>query len=171
MIGSGVLERLKEYDVVTFCHDPYLSEDRARRLATRPASLEELFSECDLVTLHAASIPETAGMITGEHFRRMKEGSVFINTARGRIVREGEMIEVLREGKILAFIDVTDPEPPEADSPLYTLPNVFLTPHIAGPVGDEVRRQGELVLQELRRFLNGEPPLHPVTRDMMAWLA
>lgn len=171
MIGSGVLERLKAYDVHTFCYDPYLAEERVRQLQTTQVSLEEVFSECDVVSLHAASTPETAGMITGEHFRRMKEGSVFINTARGRIVRESEMIEVLKEGKIVAFIDVTEPEPPEPGSALYTLPNVFLTPHIAGSGGDEIRRQGELVLEELRRFVSGKPPLHPVTRGMMTWLA
>ncbi len=171
MVGSGVLERLKSYDVHTFCYDPYLAEERARELHTTRVSLEELFGECDVVSLHAASTPETAGMITGEHFRRMKEGSVFINTARGRIVRESEMIEVLKEGKIVAFIDVTEPEPPEPGSALYTLPTVFPTPHIAGSGGDEVRRQGELVLEELRRFVSGKPPLHPVTEDMMKWLA
>ncbi len=171
MIGSGVLEKLKGYDVETFCYDPYLSEERARQLEAKRLDLDDIFGQCDVVSLHAASTRETAHMITGEHLRQMKDGAVFINTARGQIVRESEMIEVLKEGTILAFIDVTDPEPPEPDSPLYTLPNVFLTPHIAGPGGDEVRRQGELVLEELQRFLTGEEPLHPVTRDMMEWMA
>ena len=171
MIGSGVLEKLKGYDVETFCYDPYLSEQRAQQLHTTRVTLEEVFAACDVVSLHAASTPETAHMIAGEHLRQMKDGAVFINTARGRIVREREMMEVLKEGKVFAFIDVTDPEPPEPDSPLYTLPNVFLTPHIAGPGGDEVRRQGELVLEELQRFLTGEEPLHPVRRDMMEWMA
>ncbi len=110
-------------------------------------------------------------MITGDHLRSMKEGAVLINTARGAIIRENEMIEVLKEGRIFAFIDVTDPEPPASDSPLYTLPNVFLTPHIAGSVGHDIYRQGEYVLEELRRFVRGEPARYPVTEEMMKWMA
>jgi phosphoglycerate dehydrogenase-like enzyme len=134
-------------------------------------SIERIFETCDCVTLHAPNIPSTEGMITGKHFRSMKEGAVFINTARGAVVREPEMIEVLQTGRIFAYIDVTAPEPPAPDSPLYTLPNVFLTPHMAGSCGLEARRQGEYVLEELRRFLQGEPARHPVTRDMMEWMA
>jgi phosphoglycerate dehydrogenase-like enzyme len=171
MVGGGVLRRLNDYHVETFCTDPYLSEERARELGTRRIDLAEMFRICDVVSLHAASIPSTAGMITGRHFRSMKEGAVFINTARGQIVREGEMIDVLREGGMFAFIDVTDPEPPERSSILYDLPNVFLTPHLAGSAGDEVHRQGDDVLEELRRFLSGKPPRYPVTRDMMEWMA
>ncbi len=170
MVGAGVLERLKDYDVTTYCYDPFLSEERAQQLGANIVSLDEMFSTCDVVSLHAANIPTTAHMITGAHFRRMKEGAVFINTARGRIIKEDEMIEVLREGRIFAFIDVTDPEPPTHDSPLYTLPNVFLTPHLAGPRGVEIHRQGEYVLEELRRFVAGRPPRYPVTQDMMKWM-
>lgn len=171
MVGSDVLNRLKAYDVETFCCDPFLSAERARELGTQEMSMEEMFRVCDCVTLHAANIPSTKGMIRGEHFRSMKEGALFINTARGPIIREQEMIEVLKEGRIFAFIDVTDPEPPLPDSPLYTLPNVFLTPHMAGACGMDIYRQGEYVLEELRRFLKGEPALYRVTQAMMEWMA
>ncbi len=171
MVGRGVLEKLKGYDVETYCYDPFLPEERARDLGAEPIGLDDMFGLCDVVSLHAASIPATEGMLTGAHFRKMKEGAVFINTARGRIVKESEMIEVLAEGRITAFLDVTDPEPPEADSPLYELPNVFLTPHLAGSGGNEVRRQGAYAIEELKRYLSGEPPLHPVTEDMMEWMA
>ena len=110
-------------------------------------------------------------MITGRHFRSMKDGAVFVNTARGRIIKEDEMIDELARGRIFAFIDVTDPEPPPPDSPLYTLPNVLLTPHAAGPRGNEVYRNAQYVLEELRRFLAGEKPRYPITEDMMEWLA
>ncbi len=171
MVGSGVLERLKSYDVETYCCDPYLSRERAAQLGTTPMGLEEMFETCDVVSLHAPNIPATEHMITGEHLGSMKEGAVFINTARGRIVKEDEMIEVLRQGRIFAFIDVTDPEPPVPETLLYTLPNVFLTPHIAGSQGREIHRQGESVLEELKRFLNGDPPRYPVTEEMMEWMA
>lgn len=171
MVGADVLNRLKQYDVTTFCHDPFLTDERAQELGTTRMDLDEIFRTCDCVTLHAASIASTKGMITGEHFRSMKDGAVFINTARGAIVRETEMIEVLEDGRIFAFIDVTDPEPPSPDSPLYRLPNVFLTPHVAGACGMEIHRQGEFVLEELKRFLKGEAALYPVTRKMMDWMA
>jgi phosphoglycerate dehydrogenase-like enzyme len=171
MVGAGVLQRLKAYEVETFCYDPHLCPHRARELWTTPMGFDEIFRTCDVVSLHAASIPATEHMITGAHFRSMKEGAVFINTARGRIVREDEMVEVLQKGKIFAFIDVTDPEPPEAGSPLYTLPNVLLTPHLAGPEGAEVRRNGQHVIEELKRYLAGEGPRYPVTKEMMEWMA
>lgn len=171
MIGSGVLERLKGYDVRAYCHDPYLSERRARDLGAEPMGLDEMFKSCDVVSLHAPNIPSTQHMITGRHFRSMREGAVFINTARGRVIKEDEMVEVLEEGRIFAFIDVTDPEPPAPDSPLYTLPNVFLTPHLAGPQGDEVARNGAYVIEELRRYLAGQEARYPVTKEMMEWMA
>ena len=171
MVGAGVLEMLKNYEVETYCHDPHLSPERARELGTTPMELAEIFRTCDVVSLHAANIPATKHMIRGDHFRSMKDGAVFINTARGRIIKEDEMVEVLREGRIFAFIDVTDPEPPVAASPLYTLPNVFLTPHLAGPQGWEVHRNAEYVIEELRRYLEGREPRYPVTRDMMEWMA
>jgi phosphoglycerate dehydrogenase-like enzyme len=171
MVGAGVLGRLKAYDVETYCCDPYLCEDRALKLGTAPMGLDEMFLTCDVVTVHAASIPATEHMISGRHLRSMKDGAVFINTARGRIVREDEMIEVLQEGRIFAFIDVTDPEPPAAGNALYTLPNVFLTPHIAGALGQDLRRNGAYVLDELRRFLEGRDAHYPITKDMMEWMA
>jgi phosphoglycerate dehydrogenase-like enzyme len=171
MVGRGVVERLKDYDVEVYCYDPFVSDDRLIELGASPLPLDDIFRTCDVVSLHAASLPSTAGLITGDHLRSMKKGGVFINTARGAIVRENEMIEVLREGNIWAFIDVTEPEPPAGDSALYDLPNVFLTPHLSGPAGDEIRRQGAYVLEDLRRFLRGDPPRHPVTQDMMEWMA
>jgi phosphoglycerate dehydrogenase-like enzyme len=171
MVGTGVLERLQDFSVETFCYDPYLTEERAAELKTTKMELEEIFRTCDVVTLHAPSIPATAGMITGAHLRSMKEGAIFINTARGAIVREQEMIEVLREGKIFAFIDVTEPEPPAAESPLFELPNVFLTPHFAGSCGNEGQRQGAFALEELRRYLKGEAPRYPINQEMMERMA
>ncbi len=170
-IGAGVLTKLKDYDVETFCYDPYLSEKRAAELGATPMGLDEIFRTCDAVTLHAANIAATEHMITGRHFRSMKDGAVFVNTARGRIIKEDEMVDELERGRIFAFIDVTDPEPPPEGSPLYALPNVLLTPHVAGPRGNEVHRNAQYVLEELRRFLAGEKPRYPITEDMMEWLA
>jgi phosphoglycerate dehydrogenase-like enzyme len=129
--------------------------------------LDELFRRADVVSLHTPLLKETEGMITGAHLASMKPGATFINTARGAIVREKEMIEALKKRPDLqAVLDVTHPEPPEPGSPLYTLPNVILTPHIAGSMDGECRRMGRYMVEELRRFVDGKPLRWQITREM-----
>ena len=122
--------------------------------------------------IHTALTPETVGMITGKHIAAMKEGATLINTSRGAVIREPEMVEVLRRRPDLtAVLDVTDPEPPAQDSPLYQLENVFLTPHIAGSTGPECGRMGSYAVKELENYLAGKPPIHGVTREMLRTMA
>ena len=88
----------------------------------------------------------------------MKPYTTFINSSRGAVVRETEMTDVLQQRPdLVAVIDVTYPEPPSLDSPLFTLPNVILTPHIAGAMNTECRRLGQLMIDELERHLAGQP--------------
>jgi len=102
----------------------------------------------------------------------MKPYSTFINSSRGAIVREAEMVNVLQERTDLtAVLDVTYPEPPLPDSPLYTLANVILTPHIAGSVGSECQRIGQYMLDELRRYLAGQPLKYALSRMQVANMA
>jgi phosphoglycerate dehydrogenase-like enzyme len=111
-------------------------------------------------------------MILGSHLASMKRNATLINTSRGAVVREAEMVEVLGERPDLwAVLDVTPPEPPEPDSRLFDLPNVVLTPHIAGSLGNECRRMGRLVVDELRRYVAGEPLKHEITRERAALMA
>ena len=110
----------------------------------------------------------SVGVLNGELFRSMREGAVFINTGRGRQVNEPEMIQVLEErSDLTALLDVTYPEPPPAGSKLYMLPNVKLTPHIAGSMNDEVHRMSEYMIEEYRRFASGEPCLYEVAESML----
>jgi phosphoglycerate dehydrogenase-like enzyme len=172
MIGAGVSERLKDFDVNVIAYDPYASAELARRLDVELCSLEEVFKRADVVSLHTPWLPETVGMITGEHFASMKSNASFINTARGAIVREEEMIAVLAQRPdIYAVLDVTYPEPPVEGSPLYTLPNVVLTPHIAGSMGVECRRMGRYMVEELRRFSKDEPLRWRVTHERFKTMA
>ena len=88
----------------------------------------------------------------------MKPNATLINTARGAIIKESEMIEVLRKRRDLtAVLDVTDPEPPAADCQLLALPNVVVTPHIAGSMGTEINRLGRYIVDELHRYIAGQP--------------
>jgi phosphoglycerate dehydrogenase-like enzyme len=125
-----------------------------------------------VVSLHAPLLPQTTGLIRREHFAAMKPGSTFINTARGAIVRESEMIDVLHERPDLqAVLDVTEPEPPPPDSPLFKLPNVALTPHIAGTCEREAARLGRAMIDEFHRWRRGEPLRYQVTAAQAAHLA
>ncbi|MCB0061353.1 MAG: hydroxyacid dehydrogenase [Caldilineaceae bacterium] len=158
MIGRMVCEHLQRFDLNVIAYDPFVTADAATALGATLVTLEELFQQADVVSLHTPWLDETVGMITGAHLAAMKEGATFLNTARGAIVREAEMIAVLQQRPdLLAVLDVTYPEPPAAGSPLYTLPNVILTPHIAGSMDTECRRMGQIVVEELKRYLAGEP--------------
>jgi phosphoglycerate dehydrogenase-like enzyme len=101
----------------------------------------------------------------------MREGAVLINTARGALVDEEALIAELETGRISAIIDVTDPEIPPAESKLYRLPNVFLTPHIAGAIGTERSRLGNLVVDEIERFVAGKQLFHRVEPALLQQLA
>ena len=98
----------------------------------------------------------------------MREGAVFINTGRGAQVNEAELIEVLeKRPDLTALLDVMHPEPPEDGSKLYTLPNVRLSTHIAGSINDEVHRMADYMIEELRRYLAGEPLVYEVSESML----
>lgn len=172
MIGRRVCEMLRGYDLDVVVYDPFAAEADVHALGARPVTLDELFAASDVVSLHAPDLPATRGMIQGRHFRMMKPLSSFINTARGAVVREEEMIDVLRERQdITAVLDVTSPEPPREGSPLYDLPNVILTPHIAGSMGHECRRMGEYAVEGFLRWQRGEPMLWQITRERLERLA
>lgn len=172
MIGRLVRERLRPFDVRILAYDPLVTAQEAARLHVALCSLETLFREADVVSLHAPLLPQTRELITGELLAALPAGATFINTARGALVREEDMIGVLRRRPDLhAVLDVTWPEPPPPDSPLYTLPNITLTPHIAGAVGRERRRLGRMMVGELRRYVAGEPLQHELTRELVERMA
>jgi phosphoglycerate dehydrogenase-like enzyme len=156
--ARALLKLLKPFDLNVILYDPYVSHGEAESLGVELASLDELFRRCDVVSLHTPLLTETQGLVTGAHLGSMRPGATFINTARGEIVRQDELIGVAARRPDLQFVlDVTCPEPPEPTSPLYDLPNVVLTPHIAGSAGAECRRMGRFVVEELRRFIAGRP--------------
>lgn len=163
-IARLVRQRLRSLEVGVIVYDPFLSDTDAGRENVRKVVLDELFATADAVSLHTPHLPETTGLIKGRHFELMKPGACFLNTARGEVVDEPGMIEVLRRRPDLqAVLDVTAPEPPAPDSPLYALPNVVLTPHIAGSVGAECQRMGHAMVEEFVRYQAGQPLLWEIT--------
>jgi phosphoglycerate dehydrogenase-like enzyme len=153
-IGRRVIELLRAFALEVLVHDPY-----------RPDSvpLDELLAAADVVTLHAPALPSTRHLIDRRRLGLMRDGATLINTARGALVDHEALIAELRTGRIQAVLDVTEPEPLPADSPLFELPNVVLTPHIAGALGTEVRRLGDAAIAEVARYAAGEPFAHPLT--------
>jgi len=164
-VGRGVLKRLKHHENEVIAYDPFLSDEDAQRLGVESVSLEDLFKRSDVVSLHTPALEETRKMVKKEHFASMKENATFINSARGMVIDEAALIEVLQtRADLYAILDVTEPEPPVKESPLYDLPNVILTPHLAGNVGKERQRQGQAMLEELRLYLAGKPLEHEITQ-------
>lgn len=171
-ISRRTIEFLKPHDLRCVAYTRGLGPEVLARLGVEPCSLDEIFLESNVVSLHTPDLPETRGMIQGRHFELMKAGATFINTARGAVVNEKEMIEALaKRPDITAVLDVTDPEPPDKGSPLTKLPNVVLTPHLAGSAGRECQRLGYYMLQEFERYLAGQPLHHGLTAEMVATMA
>jgi phosphoglycerate dehydrogenase-like enzyme len=172
MIGAMVAERLKPFDLNVVAYDPFATQEKADSLGVKLVELDELFKVSDVVSLHAPNIPATQKMIKAEYFKLMKANSTFINTARGAVVDEERMLDVLAERTdIYAVLDVTFPEPPAENSRIYTLDNVILTPHIAGSLSDECKRMGEYAVVECRKFLAGEDLAWSISKEQSAIMA
>ncbi|MDF3129575.1 hydroxyacid dehydrogenase [Kiritimatiellaeota bacterium B1221] len=172
VIGRKVARLLQNLDVEVLAYDPFCSQEAATELGVKLVSLEEAFSQARVVSLHTPWLKETEGMITGDLLASIPPGGTFINTARGAVVNEAEMIRVLEKRPDLsALLDVTYPEPPVKDSPFYTLPNVFLTPHIAGSIFGECGRMGEYMVDECRRWISGEKLIYQVSKSAFEKMA
>ncbi len=172
MIGSLVAKKLSEmkFDVIAF--DPFCSIEKAERLGVRLCSLQEVFERSDVVSNHLANNEETVGMLGYSLFASMKKDATFINTARGAQVKEDDLSRVMSERPDLtALLDVTYPEPPMSDSPLYSAENILLTPHIAGSQGNEQERMSEWMIEEFRTFLSGLETHYEVNEKMLETMA
>ncbi|KAA0234793.1 MAG: Erythronate-4-phosphate dehydrogenase [Acidimicrobiales bacterium] len=170
-IGRRVIELLEPFELGVAVYDPYLDVEEAAALGVVKMELAELLETSDVVSIHAPALPETHHLIGVEEISLLQDGATLINTARGSLVDPSALEAELLTGRISAVLDVTDPEPMPADSPLHRMPNVFLTPHIAGSQGSEYRRMAAMVIDEVARFTRGEPPLHPVRRDEVERMA
>jgi phosphoglycerate dehydrogenase-like enzyme len=160
-IGRLVIQMLRSHDVEVIVYDPYVAPMEIRNLGARPADLHALMAESDVVSVHAPLNRETRGLIGRECLAAMKAGATIVNTSRGAVIDQAALIVELESGRIRAILDVTDPEVLEPGNPLYDLPNVFLTPHMAGSKGRELRRIGLHVARELARLSLGQPLRFP----------
>jgi phosphoglycerate dehydrogenase-like enzyme len=172
MVGREVIRRLSYHKADILVFDPFITRSEAAKLGVTLVSLAEAFERGYVVSNHLANVPETELMLQAEHFALMPVGSTFINTGRGATVDEAGLIEVLRNRQdITALLDVVQQEPLPETSPLYQLPNVWLSPHIAGSMGGEVVRMADFMLDEFERSLKGEPLLYEVSLKQLPTMA
>ena len=169
-IGRRVAAALcREAKLDLFAYDPYVSEEKCAELGVTKTSLDEIFRTCDVITNHMPDISETKGVVSAKLLSLMKPTATFINTGRGAQIDEGALASTLRRNRLqTAILDVTSPEPIRPWSPLLRCKNAYVTPHIAGSLGNEKLRMGEAMFEEMRRVLSGAAPLYEVTAASLA---
>ncbi len=157
-IGRRVVELLQMlHDVRVLVADPFADPAEVAAAGATLLPLDELIPAVDILSLHAPELPSTRHMIGARELGALANNATVINTGRGSLIDTAALEEACRDGRINAILDVTDPEPLNADSILYELPNVVLTPHIAGSLGTETRRMSDMALNDLAHYLNNEP--------------
>lgn len=171
LIGFGIIakltvELLRPFGATILIYDPHKTqlEDPALKLT----SLENLLAASDIISLHAPGTPATRHLLNAANLKLLRPGSILINTARGILLDHFALAEVARGGAIAVYLDVTDPEPLPADHPLLKLPNVHITPHIAGPTADAFPLMGAAAVDNIERFITNQPPLNSVSAAQYA---
>ncbi|MGW0994771.1 hydroxyacid dehydrogenase [Streptomyces sp. NPDC002523] len=170
-IGRLVIQLLRTLDAEVLLYDPYVGDAEAELLGATRTDLDTLVATSDVVTLHAPATPETLHLLDARRLDLMRPGTLLVNTARGPLVDTQALVPHLVSGRIDAVLDVTDPEPLPPGHPVWDLPNVFLTPHMAGAQGNEVARLGALAVDELARYARGVPLEHPVLLEDLERIA
>ena len=171
-VGKSVIRMLQPFKCNINLYDPLISDYDAFELGVRRMELDELISTSDILTVHAQAIENCRHLLNKTNIPLIKNETLFINTSRGTVVEESALIKELESGRFFACLDVTDPEPPAADHPFRTMPNVILTPHITG--GHTVN--GRLMLgmnsiNEIFGYLHRGQLKYEVRQEMLATMA
>lgn len=160
--GRGVARRLRGFGCRVVYAD--VVEAPPPRYGARRVPLEELLRTADVVSLHCPLTPETRGLLGARNLDLLQAGAVIINTARGELVDEAELVQRLSDGRLGgAGLDVFAAEPPPADHPLWRLPNVVVTPHVAAGTRESFQTKMQVAFANIRRYLRGGTPRHLVT--------
>src|SRR5258708_2290822 len=171
LIGREVIARLRPFGCHLLMYDPYLSSVEAAELGVELTDLDELFARSDIVSLHAPLLPATRGMITARHLALLRDGGILVNTARAGLVDEAALLDELMSVRICAALDVFTMEPLPDAHPFRVLPNVLLSPHIAAMTTETLLKQGEMMVDEIIRFLADEPLLYEIQPQKLAIMA
>lgn len=172
LIGRRVVELLGQFPHLSvLLYDPIVSPAEATAMGASKVELDELCARSDIVSIHAPALPSTRHMIGASQLAAMADGATLVNTARGSLVDHDALAAEASTGRIYAVLDVTEPEPLPDDSALRSLPNVLVTPHLAGSQGTELERLVRYATEEIERWAQGRPALNEVTKDQLARLA
>ncbi len=172
-IAKALVKMLKPFRVKLLVYDikPIPEEDKKEYNITQ-VSLETVFAESDIVSVHTPLNPHTHHLIGRELLSLIKPGALFVNTSRGKVIDQAALEEELATGRFRAFLDVYEQEPPPADCRLFTLPNVTMMPHMGGPTVDLRQYIARDLLLESAAFIDrGEPLQHEVSREMAAQMS
>ncbi|HVX08837.1 hydroxyacid dehydrogenase [Humibacter sp.] len=165
-VGRRVVDLLQQLDDITcLVADPYADPLEVRAAGAELVELDDMLPRVDVLSLHAPALPSTKGMIGARRLAALRDHATLINTARGSLVDTEALEAECASGRINAILDVTDPEPLPADSVLFGLPNVMVTPHLAGSLGTELHRMTDAALDELERYASGAPLVDEITSD------
>lgn len=171
LIGRRVMELLRPFDLRVLVHDPYADPGELTALGGEACALDELLRRSDVVSLHAPALPQTRHLLDAARLALMPDGATLVNTARGSLVDTVALTEELVAGRLHAVLDHTEPEVLPAGSPLFNLPNVLLTPHVAGSLGGELDRLAATAVEELERYALGLDFRYAVDRGRLAYSA
>ncbi|NUT22569.1 MAG: hydroxyacid dehydrogenase [Hamadaea sp.] len=167
-IGRRVVERVQTLDTAeVLVTDPYADAASVAATGGRLVELDELLTRSEILSLHLPELPQTRNAIGVRELALLPDGATVINTARGGVIDHEALERECATGRLNAILDVTEPEPLPEGSLLYQLPNVMITPHIAGSLGSETRRMSRQALDELERFIAGQPPIDAVTSEAL----
>ena len=162
-IGTAIARRLKPFGVVLIYHSRKRKEEVEADTGIVKVGFDELLGRSDIISLSLPYSPETHHMISGGEIAAMKDGVYIVNTARGRIVDQTALVEALKTGKVAGVaLDVFEAEPLDPTSPLASMDNVVLTPHLAASSEEAMRRMAVQVAEGVLKALKGEVPDHPV---------
>ncbi|MGS2619943.1 hydroxyacid dehydrogenase [Micromonospora sp. LZ34] len=161
-IGRRVIRRLVATGHQVLVADPYLAPADAAELGAQLLELDEVCRRSAVLTIHAPQLPSTRHLINADRLKLLPDGALVVNTARGSLLDTDALVAECTSGRLDAILDVTDPEPLPVGHPLFSLPNVLVTPHVAGVQGSEVRRFGAYATAEVERFTSGKPLLGEV---------
>jgi D-3-phosphoglycerate dehydrogenase len=162
-IGKIVARILVGFGSYVLAYDPYANAGYASDHGIKLVTLQELIHQSDIISIHAPLTPQTNGLVNTAFLEQMKEKACIVNTARGEIIDERALYQALSNGHLAgAALDVFSKEPPEADNPLLSLPQVIVTPHIASHTDSATNTMGWMALNDCLAVLSGKTPEHPV---------
>ncbi|MEG0692933.1 MAG: NAD(P)-dependent oxidoreductase, partial [Oscillospiraceae bacterium] len=168
LVGFGEIPKylvgmLKPFRVKIMAFDKYVSKEKMAEYGVQKVELEQIFSQCPIISLHLPKTEDTYHMIDEQIIKRIPDGALLINTARGSVIDEEYLTKELATNRFKAVLDVFEQEPPLENSPLRSMENAILIPHMGGPTIDRRKYATLAVLEDIKRFYQDEPLIHEIS--------